>query len=217
MASTQHSMVTALRCSNFSPPTTPFSSLIHDQARNSELWNELQAARFEMYTRENAETSFKLFMAIQLLDPEIENIRQDTCHDLESFYWVLLWMVLRHTAYVHIDAGAWRRAFVHGDDELAVSAKVAWLVRRKQLDIPDNKPLGALLAAFHKLVSNAVLYEFREDTQVPLTYAAVLRIFEIALGPGCRSMNDGSDHGRQATVPCHLPEARTQTRSSTTC
>ncbi|KAJ7149355.1 hypothetical protein C8R46DRAFT_524650 [Mycena filopes] len=44
------------------------------------------------------------FVAIELL--ENENLRHEPWHDLESFYWLLIWVILRYTYHGHDDGNA---------------------------------------------------------------------------------------------------------------
>ncbi|KAF8208525.1 hypothetical protein K438DRAFT_2012560 [Mycena galopus ATCC 62051] len=41
------------------------------------------------------------FVAIEMIDPS--NILHAAHHDLESFYWLLIWMIVRHTNHTHKD------------------------------------------------------------------------------------------------------------------
>lgn len=41
------------------------------------------------------------FMALALVNPLVTVAAHDYHHDLESFFWVLLWITLRHTEHDH--------------------------------------------------------------------------------------------------------------------
>lgn len=75
-------------------------------------------------------------------------IKHEAHHDLESFYWLLVWMVLRHARYVHSwGSHAERTLFGCADHTFYASVKAVWL------DVPavvvwDNVPLTRLLRRF---------------------------------------------------------------------
>ncbi|KAI0365542.1 hypothetical protein BV20DRAFT_733239 [Pilatotrama ljubarskyi] len=147
------------------------------------------------------------FMAIQLLEASYNS--SDVCHsarhDLESFYWVLLWVVMRHTAFAKVDPSACGDTFTFGDDAVgATSAKIARLFRYKTLKIPKNGPLTALLAALSVHVYRANRVEIDDARQVPLTYATMLSVFNDAL------VRTDWPTGDMA-ISYNLPETRTQT------
>ncbi|KAJ8496372.1 hypothetical protein ONZ51_g1136 [Trametes cubensis] len=135
------------------------------------------------------------FMAIDLLDPEI-NVLHTYHHDLESFFWVLLWIVLRHTAHGHTNGrAACETFFPFGDDSQAIMIKRGALSGRR-LEITNNVPLTILLAKFKAMVSRATTVEDPLvgdlNTRVPLTYDSVLEIFNEALARDDWPENDAS-------------------------
>ncbi|KAJ6584798.1 hypothetical protein B0H19DRAFT_396976 [Mycena capillaripes] len=88
------------------------------------------------------------FMAIQLL--EQENVVHLPEHDLESFFWLITWMILLHTHHNHKDGGlACHQLF---DAEGPADIKRGWIV--KQLTPLDNKqsPLFLLTSILRELV-----------------------------------------------------------------
>ncbi|KAI0769593.1 hypothetical protein BD413DRAFT_477403 [Trametes elegans] len=118
------------------------------------------------------------FIAIELIDPDAPVVPHDTHHDLESFFWVLLWIVLRHTHHNHVDGReACSKVFKFGSDTDALAGKTNWLFRRYALQISGNKPLSDLLEGFKNLVDKANA----RTEPVPLTYEAVLAVFDEAL------------------------------------
>ncbi|KAI0350428.1 hypothetical protein OH77DRAFT_1431046 [Trametes cingulata] len=183
------------------PPAEPAASTSSDPPPLRLLEREEQ---FENVAQFKERTGTYYFIAIELLDPDVGDVLHEPRHDLESFYWVLLWIVLRHTECVRVDPTLCGRAFEDKDDAGAVAAKRAWLGRIVRLKIPDNEPLSELLAAFDALVYQANLRQTHATTQVPLTYRAVLDIFDAALA---RTDWPAEDHA----IPYHLPETRTQT------
>ncbi|KAI0350409.1 hypothetical protein OH77DRAFT_1413043 [Trametes cingulata] len=160
---------------------------------------------FENVAQFKERTGTYYFIALQLLEPAYKEVCHDARHDLESFYWVLLWIVLRYTKYVHVDPTGCSEVFVYGDDKAAASAKRAWLTRPEALNIPDNLPLTILLAAFESLVRKANRKEAPDEpARIPLTYATVLEIFDAALARTDWPVGDEA-------IPFRLPEERTQT------
>ncbi|KAF8996046.1 hypothetical protein BDQ17DRAFT_1365002 [Cyathus striatus] len=74
-------------------------------------------------------------------------------HDLESFYWVMVWILLRHSAHNHVDgASACTEPFDQASDGLAGKVKQAWIFQFKEpLEIPSNKPLTDLMKQLRKV------------------------------------------------------------------
>ncbi|KAI0648716.1 hypothetical protein C8Q79DRAFT_1007290 [Trametes meyenii] len=121
------------------------------------------------------------FMAIEILG--VPDVIHNTHHDLESFYWVLLWVIVRHTAHGQSE-DICNRIFKYGDDEDSADAKRGSL-ERIVFDIPDNKPLTYLLRELTALVLEHIPTTRRNVKQTLLTYDAVLDVFNTALAmPG---------------------------------
>lgn len=118
-------------------------------------------------------------MAIALLNPRLKNIFHDAHHDLESYIWVLVWHVLRHTAHDAPDGNEVFPAVFHfGNDVKATSCKLGWTVTCKQtpLVIKDNAPLTDLLRTLNTAMFNAVILSVCK-----LTYGTVLGAFKAAI------------------------------------
>ncbi|KAL6306925.1 hypothetical protein BKA93DRAFT_878241 [Sparassis latifolia] len=118
------------------------------------------------------------FMAVELLNKR--RVIHDAHHDLESFYWLLIWLVLRHTS--HDDPKGAKRCsllFFHDDDILCGEVKRAWLCRDQYLGVPGNAPLTWLLKELTILCDDCQCR--RNGPTVHLTYKAVLEKFETAL------------------------------------
>ena len=116
------------------------------------------------------------FMAIELLDliPG-QKVVHRVHHDLESFYWVLVWIVLRHTKHTHPKgADACRSTFPPDNENDARAHKQSWF-HDPQLEVEGNGPLTALLANLHELVRKRVF-----DGAL-LTHETMLHAFELAL------------------------------------
>ena len=126
-------------------------------------------------------------MAADLLANSGEPIIHSTRHDLESFYWTLLWVVLRHTDNKWGHKGQTGQltcadTFKQDDATNAQSGKSGWLRHRaKFLDISRNSPLTTLMKDFSLLV-----YYDRLD------YDSVLALFDTALAADSwPTANDG--------------------------
>lgn len=127
-------------------------------------------------------------MSIDFLD-----LRKDTTvvhlvqHDLESLYWVFIWIVLRHTEHTHHNGvDACRKLFDHDDEEVCRSQKLQWLAsERQKFAVRDNRPLTILLAVFTKLVAKA-----HNDRRHPLEYDTIIRLFQRTLAMDAWPEND---------------------------
>lgn len=103
--------------------------------------------------------------------------------DLESFYWVLLWTVLRYTettcqhSSINIEL-ACERLFQTRRPWLSRCTKSFWLQSRLALGVSGHAPLTALLEDFTHLCSAAVA---RYGDRVPLDHKPVLALFSRAL------------------------------------
>ncbi|KAL6306920.1 hypothetical protein BKA93DRAFT_878237 [Sparassis latifolia] len=119
------------------------------------------------------------FVAIKLLDNK--GIIHDAHHDLESFYWLFIWLVIRHT--VHADPEGMKAhslMFLHENDHLCANMKRGWLISEDQyLSVPGNASLTWMLKEFTILcrVGNFTL----RGPPVLLTHDAVTGKFEAAL------------------------------------
>ncbi|TBU56638.1 hypothetical protein BD310DRAFT_604670 [Dichomitus squalens] len=123
-------------------------------------------------------------------------------HDLQSFYWVLLWIVLRHTDHTHpLGDKACPSIFQLGDEN-CVGAKVIWLSSPKCMDLSvrDNVPLTVLLREF----GNLCLRKMFQDND-PLDYDEILAVFDKVLdSEEYRSLWPTDD----APKPYKLPDTR---------
>jgi hypothetical protein len=127
-------------------------------------------------------------MAIELL--EKENTRHELHHDLESFYWLLTWMILRYTAHNHKN-GALACHKLFDVDDLGLQ-KRGWLMHTPPL---DNKasPLYILAEAMRQLTlqqtriqeEDRMTFSFIRNTVVtdaePLTYAVIELAFKVVV------------------------------------
>ncbi|KAF7299379.1 Protein kinase domain-containing protein [Mycena indigotica] len=108
------------------------------------------------------------FMALETIDVEAQDeaFRHQSHHDLESLYWVLIWMSLRHT--VHIDP----------KDELACdryfnsangSTKSELLKRKELFKLFDENTRGLPLFTGLHMFANAVSRQNAEEAYIPST------------------------------------------------
>ncbi|KAI0761570.1 hypothetical protein BD413DRAFT_616946 [Trametes elegans] len=121
------------------------------------------------------------FMAMELLDVEFsQGVLHQPYHDLESFIWVLLWIVLRHTTTQH-NRGVeeYSRIFQHQNDYAAYDAKRSWVTHPKRnVVVSGNPPLTSLLSELKGLLENS---HRREEARVLLTHKALLNAFDTAI------------------------------------
>ncbi|TFY58765.1 hypothetical protein EVJ58_g6212 [Rhodofomes roseus] len=121
------------------------------------------------------------FMAIEILSTEITH---EARHDLESFYWLLIFIVLRHTNHGHHEKdGAFGSLFCVKYPDQAIREKTGWMLSPKPpLTVPGNEPLTRLLEKFRL----ACTHNFpRLDVGVRrMTHGDILAIFDDVLAPG---------------------------------
>ena len=116
-------------------------------------------------------------MAIDVLMHEMHERK----HDLESIYWLLIWIILRHVEH---DQGpsACGKLFDVEDRELAAGAKTMWL-GRSDLRIIDNEPLTGLLKSLRTLFKKQLVDI--DTPSVEVTYDTLLATIDDALSlPG---------------------------------
>lgn len=121
-------------------------------------------------------------MAQELLPTTSARVVHAIHHDLESFYWVLLWVVLRHTNQrlkhkkKQTRQQTCANVFKRGDAKKADVAKFFWLRSdAENLQFSRNRPLTNLMAEFALLVAH------NNPCQKGLDYANVLALFNTAL------------------------------------
>ncbi|KAJ7172043.1 hypothetical protein C8R46DRAFT_136790 [Mycena filopes] len=106
------------------------------------------------------------FVAIELL--ENENLRHEAWHDLESFYWLLIWIILRYTHHAHDDGpAACHNLF---DAAKPAGAKRQWLSGLTPLADPTS-PLYKLTARLRLLVEkqNPAVSK-RDEVEMPIDF-----------------------------------------------
>ncbi|KZT63036.1 hypothetical protein DAEQUDRAFT_760658 [Daedalea quercina L-15889] len=119
-------------------------------------------------------------MAVEILAAEITH---EARHDLESFYWLLVFLVLRHTKHNHpLRNGAFGSLFCHSDLGACAGVKVIWLTRKTDnppVTVPGNEPLTELLERFRVLCARN-FSQLSSDVE-RMTHRQVLDIFDDVL------------------------------------
>ncbi|KAI0656414.1 hypothetical protein C8Q70DRAFT_921713 [Cubamyces menziesii] len=132
------------------------------------------------------------YMAVELL--EKQDVIHNTGHDLESFYWVLLWVVLRHTHCAlngQEGEALCANVFVAGNAYRSAWGKTSWVQMslRTPLVVQGNDPLTKLIADFNRLLFQSdgalmgALFGPQGPSAASLTYQSVLALFDAALAP----------------------------------
>ena len=118
-------------------------------------------------------------MAIDVLMHEMHRRK----HDLESIYWLLIWIILRHVEHNHHQGEeACGKLFDIDDRELAAFAKRTWLVT-SDLRINNNEPLTGLLESLRILFRKQL--GDKDTASVEVTYDTLLATIDDALSlPG---------------------------------
>ena len=127
-------------------------------------------------------------MAIEIL---LTYVAHDVRHDLESFFWLLLWVVLRYTKttcwppykqYISVFGGQ--------TEEENANGKIAFLWNPMNWEVVDNKPLTMLVRKFKDLCESAKPNANLKPAQVPLAYESVVALFDEALASPGWPQND---------------------------
>ena len=100
------------------------------------------------------------FMSREALDGFSEKYEHGLPHDLESFYWVFCWIVLRHTAchlkgFENDRLTACKKLFVTDSAFSAEGIKLKWFNNDVHIEIPGNVPLTTLANKLTMLASGA--------------------------------------------------------------
>ena len=131
------------------------------------------------------EEAYTQFAAYEIATFTLRTVTHRPHHDIESFYWVLLWMVLRHSDHGQGEA-FYTRAF--NPDPLGPHLKLPWLVimqgkRGFPLIINGDEPLTELMQRLKELVLEQVLHaQIPSGNHTPvLTHDAVVKMLDAAL------------------------------------
>ncbi|KAH9855743.1 hypothetical protein C2E23DRAFT_893185 [Lenzites betulinus] len=141
--------------------------------------------------RQKERTGTYYFMAVELVTATPGTIH-DCHHDLESFYWVIIWVILRHTScHRGLLSGSilCERLFKWDTDTLAAAEKSSFLalnlfVPGQNFVIDNNPTLTKLIKELSALVwQNQVVPEDSPVPQIKLTHDTLLDALNAALAP----------------------------------
>ncbi|EPS95933.1 hypothetical protein FOMPIDRAFT_7878, partial [Fomitopsis schrenkii] len=123
------------------------------------------------------------FMAIDILEADATH---DVRHDLESFFWLLLWVVLRYTATTCFPPNEpYETVFGAHTDNLSACVKYNFLRREMYWEVKGNKPLTTLIRKYKQLCYFSLRRPLEPGGEIPLTHDAILDLFNEALAdPG---------------------------------
>ncbi|KAF9808132.1 hypothetical protein IEO21_07968 [Rhodonia placenta] len=133
------------------------------------------------WTQERTGTLY--FIAIEVM----EGISlHEARHDLESFYWLLFWLMLRHTQHSHPDGQKASDFYFKAPSESALAEyKRIWLIQHAPISVPGNHPMSKLLVDLRDLCRRNCLLSHLNNPIEPLTHEAMLAKFNEALAsPG---------------------------------
>ncbi|KAJ7115578.1 hypothetical protein C8R46DRAFT_1153485 [Mycena filopes] len=128
-------------------------------------------------------------------------------HDLESFYWLLIWLlrVLRHTNHRHLHgATACSRVF-DGEAAQVLDTKSGWLAylgHRARLPIPNNAPLTTLVDTLTIMFRNQ---NQDRESGAPVTHETLLAAFDTAIESPGWPENDAAEVFVAPLTNCDLP------------
>ena len=141
-------------------------------------------------------------MAIDLLttDEVVHELR----HDLESFFWILVWIVLRHTTH-SLDERACETLFNREDESECRMQKGGFLSDAQEpLVVAQNQPLTDLISEFREACKSNIAGQKRPYD--PLTHKKVLKLFDDALAQ--EGWPTENDHARPYEIPDDDKELR---------
>ncbi|KAH9855706.1 hypothetical protein C2E23DRAFT_774032 [Lenzites betulinus] len=126
------------------------------------------------------------FMAIELLLNAPGTIHERH-HDLESFYWVLIWVIVRHTECkqeLYAGPRIHKGLFVWKSDKAAAQQKRNFL-RLDAVVVKNNPPLTKLVAELTALVwrNQRDILDSSKGPECKLTHDAFLKALNAALAP----------------------------------
>jgi len=153
------------------------------------------------FFKERTDSSY--FVSIDLMEArQLDNfVVHEARHDLESFYWLLVWLVLRHTSHEHPEgAHACGNLFVGADGKTSFVQKRGWLEGLHLATVKGNRPLTALLRHLQVLCISNQRPGGRGAVLKPLTHQAMLTTFDDVLSlPGWPTSD--------AAVPFDMPRS----------
>lgn len=130
-------------------------------------------------------------MSVEVLEGVVTH---EARHDLESFFWLFLYIILKHTKHNH---RLGHRAFHHifgGTEapmEMCSNAKLASLLFHPPVEVENNAGLTYILKEFHDLCSRNFAVRTEHVARPGMTHRDVLDIFNKALTMEWPAANDG--------------------------
>ncbi|KAJ7269839.1 hypothetical protein C8J57DRAFT_322116 [Mycena rebaudengoi] len=123
-----------------------------------------------------------LLKAVEQPDIPVPEFRHACKHDLESFYWLLIWILLRHANHL-LGNSACSDLFDDTQLTKAIGMKRDWLADddRPEDLIRDNPPLSQLVVDLTTIFYNSRRSSRRNPTPVDATHETVLAAFDAAL------------------------------------
>ncbi|KAH9930130.1 uncharacterized protein B0H18DRAFT_1117183 [Fomitopsis serialis] len=167
--------------------------------------NEFDQAKLQVKMKLRERIGTLDFMAIEILETYLVH---DVHHDLESFFWLLLWIVLRHTNHTnHSSHVIYLEIFNAQDDKNSAQKKKYFLTESMEWEVKDNKPLTTLIYDFKDLcLDNVPTRGDRGSATISLTYESVLAVFDKALADPSWPENDSA-------LPFKLPRDASNSQS----
>ncbi|KAJ7171648.1 hypothetical protein C8R43DRAFT_1120036 [Mycena crocata] len=107
-----------------------FNEMFPERAKADRLYENIEKSLKDI-------TGTPQFMAIEVMKADA-NTTHGPHHDLESFYWLLVWMILRHTKHIHPDKA---RAYTYLFD---ATSKMGWIRYDSPLDQSTQYALWSL-------------------------------------------------------------------------
>ena len=119
-------------------------------------------------------------MAIEILKTPVMH---DARHDLESIFWLLLWVALRYAATTcYPPDEPYATIFGAQTDSFSAILKSGFLIMDMEWEVKNNKPLTTLTRKYKQICYMAMQRPLEPRSRVvPLTYEAVLALFDGSL------------------------------------
>ncbi|TFY58394.1 hypothetical protein EVJ58_g6444 [Rhodofomes roseus] len=169
------------------PPEKEIPLLFCKKEDGKDLGNEAEREAWKTRMRMKERTGTLLYMAIEVLHTYVAH---DIRHDLESVFWLLLCMVLRHTRHTCYPAYQ-LYIFIFGASTEYESAmhKRGFLTGPMDWEVEGNKPLTTLIRKYRYLC-RLNMPDDEPAKVIPLTYESVLGLFDEALADASWPKND---------------------------
>ncbi|TFY59307.1 hypothetical protein EVJ58_g5850, partial [Rhodofomes roseus] len=168
------------------PPEKEIPVLI-DKKRDGKLKNKAEREKWTIKMKMKERTGTLLYMAIEIL---CSYVAHDVRHDLESVFWLLLCMVVRHTIHTSYPAyELYLDIFDAHTERASAKSKRSFLAGPMDWEVEGNKPLTTLIRKYKVLCLRNTPRE-ESSNITPLTYESVLDLFDEALADMSWPKND---------------------------